>query len=627
MTNSTTATDSYTYDAAGEVTTDSQAIPGLTPTVTLNSQYTNGNRTQLSAVIGTPGSGANYDFVNNYQYDGHAGQMSSVTQQSYDRTLSGSDTADVVAPKSADFAYNNLGEFTTVRRFADANTHLPGTTTDLVASAAYGYNANGNMTSLTYTGQNSSVLPTYAWGYDSLGNMASSSETLGTIVDSVSYTNDSTGQLTGATGEPAYTYDANGNRTMTGYSTGPNNELLSDGTYNYTYDAEGNCVTRTNISDQSVTDYTWDNRNRLVKVVQLGNATDSVVEYTYDAFNRWVGETIYSADPDTNPSTAEVVHQTRYVYDGNQIVMQFDKAGSGDLAASDLSHRYLWGPAVDQLMADEQTGGVNSQGTVVWALTDNQNTVRDLATYDSGTAVTTVVNHRVFSAYGELLSQTDPTVTPPAAATVDCLFAYTGRPLSQFSKDSATGAVAGLQNNGARWYDSITGRWLSQDPIGFAAGDANLYRYVGNGPTNAIDPAGLVDLTQFTDAQLETALRRLEGGRDVAAEMARTGKTMSECKGKQIGNPIKGSVDPVYNAYEKEVSRTLNASWSHICFQSVGRVIGWFKGVEKCGFYKLYGGVEVQRHQEIIDEIKNELIRRHQADLPVRGSGAPVGSP
>ncbi len=33
--------------------------------------------------------------------------------------------------------------------------------------------------------------------------------------------------------------------------------------------------------------------------------------------------------------------------------------------------------------------------------------------------------------------------------------------------------------------------WLSQDPAGFAAGDSNLYRYVGNSPTNATDPSGL----------------------------------------------------------------------------------------------------------------------------------------
>jgi len=40
-------------------------------------------------------------------------------------------------------------------------------------------------------------------------------------------------------------------------------------------------------------------------------------------------------------------------------------------------------------------------------------------------------------------------------------------------------------------YDPATGRWNSEDPIVFRAGDPNLYRYVGNSPTNAVDPTGL----------------------------------------------------------------------------------------------------------------------------------------
>jgi hypothetical protein len=40
-------------------------------------------------------------------------------------------------------------------------------------------------------------------------------------------------------------------------------------------------------------------------------------------------------------------------------------------------------------------------------------------------------------------------------------------------------------------FDPKVGMFISQDPIGFEAGDANLYRYVGNGPTNAVDPSGL----------------------------------------------------------------------------------------------------------------------------------------
>ena len=36
-----------------------------------------------------------------------------------------------------------------------------------------------------------------------------------------------------------------------------------------------------------------------------------------------------------------------------------------------------------------------------------------------------------------------------------------------------------------------TGRWTSQDPLGFAAGDSDLFRYVGNDPENEIDSIGL----------------------------------------------------------------------------------------------------------------------------------------
>ncbi|MCA9185414.1 MAG: hypothetical protein KDA99_07335, partial [Planctomycetales bacterium] len=43
-----------------------------------------------------------------------------------------------------------------------------------------------------------------------------------------------------------------------------------------------------------------------------------------------------------------------------------------------------------------------------------------------------------------------------------------------------------------RWYDAQTGRWISEDPIGFAAGDANLTRYVGNASAINVDPSGLV---------------------------------------------------------------------------------------------------------------------------------------
>ena len=41
-------------------------------------------------------------------------------------------------------------------------------------------------------------------------------------------------------------------------------------------------------------------------------------------------------------------------------------------------------------------------------------------------------------------------------------------------------------------YDSKQARFLSEDPLGFDAGDTNLYRYVFNSPTNYTDPTGLL---------------------------------------------------------------------------------------------------------------------------------------
>jgi RHS repeat-associated protein len=61
------------------------------------------------------------------------------------------------------------------------------------------------------------------------------------------------------------------------------------------------------------------------------------------------------------------------------------------------------------------------------------------------------------------------------------MFGYTGR---YFDTDT------GLQYNGERWYNPKLGQWLNQDPIGFAGDPSNLYRYVGNSPTNATDPSG-----------------------------------------------------------------------------------------------------------------------------------------
>ena len=213
---------------------------------------------------------------------------------------------------------------------------------------------------------------------------------------------------------------------------GPGNELLSDGTYNYAYDADGNCTERTNIATGAVTDYVWDNRDRLVEVIDRASAGGTItqdVNYYYDAENRWIGETV--------SIPGQAVQETSYAYCGNQIVLQFDGTSStGPLGVANLSHRYLWGPAVDQILAGEQVTDPTQPGNVLLPLTNNVGTVCDLAQYNAQTGTTTVVDHRVYDSFGNLVSQTN--------AAVDFLFGCDGRPT-----DGATGWINDLN----RWDD------------------------------------------------------------------------------------------------------------------------------------------------------------------------------
>ena len=119
------------------------------------------------------------------------------------------------------------------------------------------------------------------------------------------------------------------------------------------------------------------------------------VEHVYDSQNRWIAK---SVDAD-GEGPAEAV-DTYFVYQGNQIILQVDGEGA-------VTNRYLWGPAVDQILADEQ---VAADGTseVLWTLTDHLNTVRDLAVFDAETGVTTIANHIVYDAFGRVTSPDRP---------------------------------------------------------------------------------------------------------------------------------------------------------------------------------------------------------------------------
>ena len=520
------SSDAYTYDSQNRLTSATEASVG-SPTVVLTYTYaaTGAQPTGVAATIDGVA-----DYQDAYSYNSQ-GQLTVITR-------TGGSGGDAVADETVDLTYNAAGQIQTIDRYQGGQ---------VAVEADYTYDSASRLASLVYD-QGTTVLASYSYSYaapaasspllsgDGQGVRATwlpggatlpatgtqSINTAGldqaispeqlvagvmSLDGSVAYSYDAQGQLTvatysGTSEQPneSYSYDANGNRTNSTSSAavviGTNNEVLFDGTYTYTYDANGNETARfidvngtgvLQAGDTSVTQYTWDADNRLVQVTQTatygGTPTQTVV-YLYDAEGRWLGENIENG-------AGVVTHETRFVYDGDQIVMQFDEnvsSGTGSattLTAADLSHRYLWGPAVDQLLSDEQVTSVSEPGTVVLPLTDNLGTVRDLAICDLTSGTTTVVNHLDYNSFGQLLSQTNPATGN--AAAVDCLFGFTGR---------AFDTNTGLQNNLNRWYDASVGRWISPDPTGFAAGDTNTYRYVGNSPANATDPRGLLSLAE-----------------------------------------------------------------------------------------------------------------------------------
>ena len=349
------------------------------------------------------------------------------------------------------------------------------------ATASYTYDALHRMTDLAYTQDSTNLFTPYEWSYDNMSRITQMVSDDGTS----DYTYDSASQLTAADHDyqtdESYSYDANGNRTMTGYSTGTNNQLTNDGTYSYTYDDEGNRLTRTHDTTDESTEYEWDHRNRLVSVTEKDeyDTTTQVVEYIYDVFNRRIGRAIDT----TSPFDMEDAVIERYIIDdasgvaspdGGNVVLDFvDPDGDGETAI-DLAKRYLFGNAVDQLLAQEDvTESIASADRILWPLADHLGTTRDLVQNDG-----TLDEHCQYDSFGQVTSG-DPSFTR---------YLFTAREYD---------GASGLQYNRARWYDAQSGRWIGEDPLGFEAGDSNIARYVHNGPSMRVDASGLVDTEYY----------------------------------------------------------------------------------------------------------------------------------
>lgn len=327
----------------------------------------------------------------------------------------------------------------------------------------------GRLDTMSYL-VNSAAVEQFDYAYDEGGDFALIED----ISSQKTYLFDNLERLVGITTNAAqtetYAYDPEGNYTASPdsstYLTDPANRLIEDDNFTYAYDANGNLTSRTAKSDNAVTEYTYDSFDRMTRITFADEGTAS---YSYDIFGRRVRKEVTSGSGDSMV--------TFYTYDGPDILLE--TAQNGLTLA-----RYTHGQQDDQPLAVERYGQnpTAGAGQSFYYHADHLGTIRAITT-----EVGAIAEARDFDAFGK----------PLAAAVVDQPYGFTGREYD---------AESGLYFYRARHYDPATGRFLQEDPLGFDAGDLNLYRYTWNDPLHWTDPSGLTaaiesgGLAQFGEA-------------------------------------------------------------------------------------------------------------------------------
>jgi len=428
----------FTYDSLGNLLTAQNA--NGTDTFTYDDLSRTATATDVFGLTLTSG----YDSADNRTtVTDSLGGTETMSYDSDNRLSNVSFTATGVGLAFA-YTYDARSDITQLKRYSNA----AGTT--LIGSTAWGYNGQGDITSITHDNAYHQTIQSLSFSYDSSNRLTSK------IVNgaTTNYSYDNTSQLT-SDGTNNYSYDANGNRTMTGYTTGSGNELTSDGAWNYSYDNEGNLINKVSQATGETWNYFWDNHNQLTRVeyhVSNGGALLGWINYKYDALGRMV-----ERDADFAGSGSSTV---RYAYDGSNVWADLD-------GSNNLGTRRLYGPGDENPVVRISAGG-----TVVWYLLDYQNSVIGMVSA-TGASLGTVT----YDGFGN--------VTQNTLGNYADLYMFQGA-----YTDASTGYALHNVGGRGRWYNPATGRWLSVDRGGFAMGDADLYRAMGNALTDGVDPTG-----------------------------------------------------------------------------------------------------------------------------------------
>ena len=438
----------YVYDAVDNVTSASDLYSSYTFT------YDNLDRLVTSSNAGTP----SVPLVElSYTYDG-VGNLTALSDQlgfsinsTYDsldrltrRSWSGAGTDEAFA----DFDYNERDGLELIERY-EGN----GSSSQLAGSTLYEYDSRGRMLEIKHRNAVGGSIRNFEYSYDASNRLTQSIED-GVTKD---FTYDARGQLIQVQSAGSileeYGFDESGNRNTTGHNVDVGNLVSSDPLFDYTYDAEGNLVEKVRRSDGQIFTYEYDFRNRLTRVVEStsGLVEVSTTDFVYDIFDRKILRTV------------DGVSQAS-VYSGSRVWADFD--GSGQIKT-----RYILGDeSVDHMIARHTT----SNGTE-WYLQDRLFSIRGISD-ENGQLVYSVD----FDSFGNVEVESLPENGDR--------FKFTGREWE---------ASIGLYDYRARHYDPESGRFTTEDSWGLGAGDENFYRYVGNSPTNFIDPSGHIAVSTY----------------------------------------------------------------------------------------------------------------------------------
>jgi RHS repeat-associated protein len=311
----------------------------------------------------------------------------------------------------------------------------------------YHYDLAGRIDQVTQVGNGASGFPSVTFGYDALGRLANQQAWSGCYysngLDSLSGT---TYTCSSQVSTNAFTYDAMGNRTDHGGvpTTGNRYVVLNGGSYYY--DADGNVIQK--YKDQIYNyEYFWNAENQLDTTVYNGGHR---TYFDYNAF----GKPVKLWDGDQYGR-----HVAKYLlWDGEALAAELDPSGQRL-----VDYAYLPG-TIDNPVA--HTLGATSPSIVRYHEIDALGNV--MGTSQSGAVSQT----NSYDTWG--------TVT--YGGNIDQHLVWKGL----FWNSDYTGLYF-VRN---RWYDPEGGRFVNEDPAGFAGG-TNLYAYAGNDPVNGVDPFGL----------------------------------------------------------------------------------------------------------------------------------------